>query len=113
MRLLRTMPDGVMLWQVAAEFIAASRKLEAQGFRSSDAWGRLGDLLARFPLARPSQRTLEIAQPLHVEQGLAFWDAMIIASCIEVGVTTLYSEDVPGAKVEGVHVLNPFAASGT
>ena len=29
--------DGVLLWQVACEFVAASRKLSAQGFTASDA----------------------------------------------------------------------------
>jgi hypothetical protein len=33
--------DGVLLWQVACEFVAASRKLSAQGFTASDAWSRL------------------------------------------------------------------------
>ena len=29
--------DGVLLWQVACEFIAASRKLSDQGFTAADA----------------------------------------------------------------------------
>ncbi len=33
--------DGVLPWQVACEFIAASRKLDAQGFTASEAWQRL------------------------------------------------------------------------
>jgi predicted nucleic acid-binding protein len=33
--------DGVLLWQVACEFVAASRKLNAQGFTALDAWSRL------------------------------------------------------------------------
>ena len=38
--------DGVLLWQVACEFVAASRKLSAQGFTASHAWGRLAEFLA-------------------------------------------------------------------
>jgi predicted nucleic acid-binding protein len=30
--------DGVLLWQVACEFISASRKLSKQGFTSTHAW---------------------------------------------------------------------------
>jgi predicted nucleic acid-binding protein len=33
--------DGVLLWQVACEFIAASRNLSKQGFTSTQAWNRL------------------------------------------------------------------------
>lgn len=40
--------DGVLLWQVACEFVAASRKLKSQGFTMVDAWDRLADSLASF-----------------------------------------------------------------
>ena len=32
--------DGVLLWQVACEFIAAARKLSAHGFTAADTWNR-------------------------------------------------------------------------
>jgi predicted nucleic acid-binding protein len=35
--------DGILLWQVACEFVAASRKLKHQGFTTADAWNRLAD----------------------------------------------------------------------
>ena len=35
--------DGVLLWQVACEFISASRKLSKQGFTSTHAWNRLAE----------------------------------------------------------------------
>jgi predicted nucleic acid-binding protein len=35
--LMESRTDGVILWQVACEFVAASRKLEGQGFRPEDA----------------------------------------------------------------------------
>lgn len=48
--------DGVLLWQVACEFVAASRKLSAQGFTVSDAWSRLAEFLNLFPLNPPDGR---------------------------------------------------------
>jgi predicted nucleic acid-binding protein len=33
--------DGVLLWQVACEFVAASRKLRSQGFTMAGAWDRV------------------------------------------------------------------------
>ena len=34
---------------------------------------------------------------------------MILAACVEVGVKTLYSEDVPGFPVlDTLRVVNPF-----
>ncbi len=34
---------GVLMWQVACEFLSASRKLSRQGFTSAHAWNRLGE----------------------------------------------------------------------
>jgi predicted nucleic acid-binding protein len=40
-----------------------------------------------------------------------FWDCLIIATCAEHGVKTLYTEDAAGAPhtVLGVKLVNPFA----
>jgi hypothetical protein len=53
--------DGVLLWQVACEFVAASRKLKSQGFTMVDAWDRLADYLAIFPLILPAAGAFERA----------------------------------------------------
>ena len=45
LELIERATDGVLLWQVACEFVAASRKLSAQGFSASDAWSRLTEFL--------------------------------------------------------------------
>jgi predicted nucleic acid-binding protein len=97
------------MWQVTCEFVAASRKLRAQGFTAIDAWNRLADYLAIFPLVLPRTGALERARILHAEDGLSFWDAMIVAACLECGVKRLYSEDLPGRVVSGpLEIVNPF-----
>lgn len=96
---LATAPDGVLLWQVAVEFVAASRKLASQGFTPSHAWARLREFMDVLPLIVPSPRVFDHAQALHVDQGISFWDAMIIGACVDCGVRTLYSEDLPGRTV--------------
>lgn len=102
--------EGVLLWQVACEFVAASRKLSAQGFTADHAWDRLAEFLALFPLKLPTPGVLGRAQLLHARNGWSFWDAMIVAACRECGVTRLYSEDLPGRRVtEGLEIINPFA----
>jgi predicted nucleic acid-binding protein len=55
--------DGVLLWPVACEFVAASRKLRSQGFTMVDAWERLR---ITWPCFRSSCR-----QPQRLN-GLAF-----------------------------------------
>ena len=83
--------DGVLLWQVACEFVAASRKLRSQGFTMAGAWHRV----------------------LRAEDGWSFWDAMIVAACLECRVTRLYSEDLPGRAVRWpLETVNPFLPPG-
>lgn len=77
MEILGGAEDGVLLWQVAVEFVAASRKLASQGFTAVHAWARLHEFRDLLLLVMPSARVFEIAQPLHQEKGISFWDAMV------------------------------------
>jgi predicted nucleic acid-binding protein len=101
--------DGVLLWQVACEFIAASRKLAGQGFSPQQAWDRLAEFAAMFPLVLPTSATLERARAYHIDRGWSFWDAMIVAACLDCSAPRLYSEDLPGrAASPELEILNPF-----
>src|SRR5262249_48908914 len=93
--LVTTAHDGVLLWQVACEFISASRKPHKQGFTSAHAWNRLAEFRDLLPLVLPSNGALVRARELHVTRGASFWDALILSACVEAGVDTLYSEDLP------------------
>ena len=109
LNLIESSTDGVLLWQVACEFVAASRKLKTQGFGTDQAWNRLAEFLDLFPLVLPTAATLSRAEALTRKHGVAFWDAMILGACLEAGVDTLYSEDVPGLTTIGsLRVSNPF-----
>jgi predicted nucleic acid-binding protein len=45
------------------------------------------------------------------EHGLSFWDAMLWATVKRAGVRTLITEDFQdGRTIEGVRIVNPFAA---
>jgi predicted nucleic acid-binding protein len=50
--------DGVLLWQVACEFVAASRKLSAQAFTASNAWSRLAEFIGVLRLVLPTETVL-------------------------------------------------------
>jgi predicted nucleic acid-binding protein len=107
--LITTASDGVLLWQVACEFVAASRKLSKQGFTPTDAWDRLGEFLELLPLVLPTDGNLARAKELHLTRGASLWDALIIAACAEAGIHRIYSEDLPGFDdFAGVSVINPF-----
>ena len=108
LEMVASLSDGVLLWQVACEFIAASRKLEDQGFTPDQAWSRLAEFLELFPLLLPSEPVLKRAETLHRHDGWSFWDATIAAACLEGGVSRLYSEDLPGRPLPGLEIVNPF-----
>jgi predicted nucleic acid-binding protein len=51
-------------------------------------------------------RALELA----TKHQIAYWDALIIATCAEHDITTLFTEDAPSVKKPlGVNCKNPFA----
>ncbi len=107
--LLASLGDGVLLWQVANEFVAASRKMIATGTEADVIWDRLDEIRTVFPLVLPTASAFGHARTLHVKSQTSFWDAMLFGACLEAGITRLYSEDVPGAPVAGLEIVNPFA----
>jgi predicted nucleic acid-binding protein len=64
--------EGVLLWQVACEFVSASRKLAKNGFTVQDAWNRLGEFMDLFPLIPPNGEILNGAKKLHLQHSVAF-----------------------------------------
>jgi len=108
--LLSSLADGVLLWQVACEYIAASRKLEAFGYDRAQAMADISDMREAWSTMLPSWAVMDRAERLLAKYQLSFWDALIIAACLEVGVTRLYSEDFDSsARAEGLEIINPFA----
>jgi predicted nucleic acid-binding protein len=110
--LLQSLTEGVLLWQVACEYLAASRKLEPLGYNRSTAWRDIDDLRRVWTTILPSWDVLERAERLLSSYSLSFWDSMIIAACLEGGVMRLYSEDFDAyPHVDGLELVNPFKVS--
>ncbi len=110
-QLTATMRDGGLLWQVACEFIAASRKLTSVGYTQTQAWRELEELPELWTLILPSQNVFIRAEHLASTVKLSFWDAMIVAACQEAGIARLYTEDFDASlsKATGVEIINPFS----
>ena len=109
--LIETLTDAVLLWQVACEYIAVSRKLEPFGYSRQKAWEDLRKLRSLWTTQLPTWNVLSRAEDLTQHYSLSSWDALIIAACLEGGVTRLYSEDFDeSVHAEGIEVVNPFAA---
>jgi predicted nucleic acid-binding protein len=103
--------ETVLLWQVAAAFLAVLRKAERQGrLTSAEVRARFQEVLQLFSLKIPTVQILERSFLLHERFSLSHWDSLLIGACKEAGVTCLYSEDMQhGADYDGVKIVNPFA----
>ena len=108
--LIASLTDGVLLWQVACEYIAASRKLAAYGLSQPQAYADLRRLRSAWTPVLPSWAIMDKAENLMVSGNLSLWDALIVAACIESGVNRLYSEDIDASTtaLTGVAIVNPF-----
>jgi predicted nucleic acid-binding protein len=107
--LIRSLTDGILVWQVACEYLSASRKLEPFGYSRAQAWQDIYDLRRVWTTVLPGWGVLERAERLLNAYSLSFWDAMIIAACLEGRVTRLYSEDFDAyPRVDGLEIVNPF-----
>lgn len=107
--LLTDLDDGVLLWQVACEYVSASRKLAVFGYDQSQALADLTDLRGAWKTLLPTWNVIDKAESLLRSYSLSFWDALIVAACLEGGVTRLYSEDFDASvQGEGLEIINPF-----
>lgn len=97
---------GALSLQVLAEFYAtATRKL---GMDASEAEEILADL-GNWIMHRPAHADLMEASKLHRRNKLSWWDALIIQSAMELGCSTLWSEDLSDGQQFGhVTIRNPF-----
>jgi predicted nucleic acid-binding protein len=108
--LVQSLTDAVLLWQVACEYIAASRKLVASSYSVEMAWDDIRKLQTVWETKLPTVDVLIRAEELMRRYSLSSWDALIVAACLEGGVTRLYTEDFDDSvKAEGLEVVNPFA----
>jgi predicted nucleic acid-binding protein len=109
--LLASLTDGVLLWQVACEYIAASRKLEKFGYDVSQAIADVADMRTAWETPLPTWKVIDRAEQLLKKYSLSFWDALLVAACLEAGVMRLYTEDFGDfLRDEGLEIINPFAA---
>ncbi|NEO00798.1 MAG: PIN domain-containing protein [Moorea sp. SIO1F2] len=100
--------DGVLLWQVACEYLAASRKLEPLGYDRVQAYQYIRDLQQVWYTALPTWAVIDRAENLISRFNLSHWDSMIVAACLEANIETLYTEDFGYSDIDGLKIVNPF-----
>jgi predicted nucleic acid-binding protein len=99
---------GKISVQVLNEFTAVSRRKQRKDWREIDE--AVADVLTMVDT--PLVLTLDLhhsARGLARDHQLSFYDALIVASAIEAGCDTLFSEDMQhGRSIGSLAIVNPF-----
>lgn len=101
--------NNVLTTQVLGEVFRAARARFA--FNGAAALAFAAELSNYHRMLHAAQPTFERAMSESARTNRQFWDCLIIATCAEHGVKTLYTEDTAGTPhtVLGVKLVNPFA----
>lgn len=95
--------------QVLNEVLANCRRKAGLSWEEAGAF--LAGVRALCPIEDLTLQTHDVGRALAERYGFSSYDAMIVASALIAGCTTLWSEDIQdGLLVEGqLRILNPFA----
>lgn len=103
---------GVVSVQVLNEFVSVARR------KLKWAWPDVINTLSDFEVLVGIPRSLspsthEMALEIAQRDGLSIYDALIVASAMEAGCRTLFSEDMQHGRVFAgqLTIRNPFAAT--
>lgn len=105
-----TAGTAVVSSQVVQEFCQAM--LRKQGMTSNDLELILNELL--LPMMRHTPNDLFYRQALQLfsTESISYYDALIVQAALELGCTTLYSEDLQdGRRYGSLTVVNPFKSA--
>ncbi len=108
--LVDSLEDGVLLWQVACEYLNVMRRLRAADARMPEGWAEIRRIRQRWTFFAPEAPMIDTAEELLARYSLSFWDSLIVAACLNAGVERLYTEDFDAyPRIDGLEVVNPFA----
>ena len=100
--------EGCLSVQVLQEFYVNVTRKVAKPLTPEAAAQIIADLSV-WQMHRPGVEDVLDAIRLQSRYQISFWDAMIIASALQSGCQTIWSEDLnPGQTYDQVKVLSPF-----
>jgi len=128
---------NILLYSISTDPAEASKRDIAQRLATTMEWGTSTQVLQEFyvnatrgknptltfdeaseavdlmidihPCAGMDAATVRQAIRIHQRYEISYWDAAVIASAVELGATTLYTEDLNHGQIyEGVRAENPF-----
>jgi predicted nucleic acid-binding protein len=76
--LIESLTDAALVWQVACEYLSASKKLLPLGYGRDQAWLDIRDLRLVWATVLPNWDVMDRAQCIFERHGLSYWDSMIV-----------------------------------
>jgi predicted nucleic acid-binding protein len=102
--------ETILPWQVVCELGSVLTQFARTGRTKADPAEVTSAFCLRFSVWMPTEDLVAKGLRLSAAHQLSYWDALLLAACIDAGVTTLYTEDLQSRPViEGVKIINPFA----
>ena len=94
--------------QVVMEFTNVC--LKKHKFTKEEAFENALHLMAGALVKSVTEKSVRLAFSISRKYGFTHWDSLIIASALEAGCKTLYSEDMQHGQVinEKLNIVNPF-----
>ena len=101
---------GVISTQVVQEFLNVAQRKFSRPLNVTDCREYLKSVLSTLCRQTPSIRFYDQVLLLREELTVSFYDSMIIQAAIELGCSTLLTEDMQsGRNIRGLKIINPFS----
>lgn len=108
-RLANDAGTTVMPWQVLCEFMAFLAKACRRNGAKPDAFEFVRVMRSTFRVVTPNPDVSNLAIDIHLNDQVSIWDVLLLAACVDAGVTQLFTEDMQSKPViRGVRLINPF-----
>jgi len=102
---------GIISFQVVQEFLNVASRRFVQPFSAADCRDYLDTVLEPLCEIFPTMDLYRRAVELMERRKYGLFDSLVIASALDGGCRTLYSEDLhDGQVIEGLTISNPFEA---
>jgi predicted nucleic acid-binding protein len=104
-----TTQKGVISYQVVQEFFNVALRRFSQPMQVADAEQYLGTVFRPLLSVHSSQALYVEALHLHTQNGLSWYDSLIVSAAIQARCDLLYTEDLQhGQRFGSLQVRNPF-----
>jgi predicted nucleic acid-binding protein len=100
---------GIISTQVIQEFFCVASRKFVKPMDTTACRVYLDTVLSPLCEVYPNIELYRQAISVHEETGYTFYDALIVATALEAGCKTIYSEDLQhNRKLHGLEIKNPF-----